>query len=323
MNHAEKSSNLRFPDFIIAGAMKSGTTSLHNILSNHSEIFIPEREIHFFDIDDISQHPDFFIFSNGNWHYPQFRKNYVEYLNWYGALFSTAHGSQIIGEDSTTYLASVKAPERISKLIPNVKIIIMLRDPASRTYSHYWHLLRTGRAIHNFEDTLRIMPGNLIERSLYKNQIEIYLKYFPRENICFILFEEFIQNLQGFTNKVCQFLDVTPDEINIDQIKTHYNPSRIPRYPILQIWQNRLLKISTHPSYLDHLLDVPGEREKESKRMLRFMEWSHRKINKLSKSKPPPMNSATRKFLNQYFSQENDGLNEIIGRQTDAYWYFD
>jgi len=299
---SDKETNWRFPNFIIAGAMKCGTTSLHKILSFHPELFIPEREIHFFDIDDINQHPDFFMFSNGNWYYPQLVGNFDKYLRWYATFFSTALQTQVIGEDSTTYLASAKAPERIARLIPNVKIIIMLRDPASRTYSHYWHLLRTGRAIHTFEDSLRIMPGTLIHRSLYKKQIERYLKYFPQKNICFILFEEFIQNIQGIINEVCQYLNITANKININQIKTRYNPTKLPRYPTLQLWRNRLLKISTHPTYLDHLIDVPNEGESDVNKFVKLMDRLHRKINSQKKGKPPLMNPATRKFLNQYFS---------------------
>lgn len=229
----------------------------------------------------------------------------------------------MIGEDSTTYLASAKAPERIAKLIPNVKIIIMLRDLASRSYSHYWHLLRTGRAIHTFEDSLRIVPGNLIQRSLYKKQIERYLNYFPRKNICFINFEEFIQNIQGSINDVCKFLNITTNRININQTKTHYNPVKLPRYPILQLWRNRLLKISTHPTYLDHLLDVPNEGESDSISLGKFLDRLHGKINSQKKGKPQQMNPVTRKFLNQYFSQENDGLNELISKDIDAFWYLD
>jgi hypothetical protein len=204
MNNLKNNKKHQFPDFIIVGAMKSGTTSLHNILASHPDIYIPQREIHFFDIDDITQHPDFFFFSDGKWYYPDLEKNSEKYLEWYGSFFSNAKVTQKIGEDSTTYLASNKAPARIVNLLPKVKIIIMLRDPASRTYSHYWHLVRTGRGIHTFEDSLRIMPGTLIQRSLYKDQIQRYLGYFPQENIHFILFEEFIQEINGCVYDTCK-----------------------------------------------------------------------------------------------------------------------
>ena len=57
--------NAFLPDFIIAGAMKSGTTTLHNILNEHPDVFIPDSEIHFFDMDDVIEHPEFNYFING------------------------------------------------------------------------------------------------------------------------------------------------------------------------------------------------------------------------------------------------------------------
>ncbi|UCD43245.1 MAG: sulfotransferase [Chloroflexota bacterium] len=323
MSSEGNDTNLRFPDFIIAGAMKCGTTSLHNILSTHPKIFIPDREIHFFDIDDLSQHPDFFMYSNGAWYYPNLENDFEKYLNWYGAFFSSKDGTYVIGEDSTTYLASQKAPERIRRLIPNVKIIIMLRDPATRTYSHYWHLLRTGRATYSFEDSLTLMAGNLIQRSLYKKQIQNYLNYFDRENIYFIIFEDFIQNIQRVVDEVCKFLNVSTNSIDIRQTKTHYNPTRLPRYPNLQIFRNRIMKISTHPTYFSHLVDIPDDGEFNNKRLLRVLDKLHQKINPHNEENPPSMNPATRNFLNEYFFRENYGLDNLINRDTNSYWYFE
>lgn len=60
---------MTLPDFIICGAMKSGTTTVHGILNRHPQIFIPDPEIHFFDIDDVLQHPDYFCFQ-GEWYWP-------------------------------------------------------------------------------------------------------------------------------------------------------------------------------------------------------------------------------------------------------------
>lgn len=323
MSFEEIETNGRYPDFIIVGAMKSGTTSLHNILSSHPGIYIPEQEIHFFDIDDFIQHPDFFLYSSGKWYYPQLQQELEKYLSWYKSFFSTAKDVQIIGEDSTTYLASSNAPKRIVNLIPDVKIIIMLRDPASRTYSHYWHLLRTGRAIYNFEDSLRLMPGTLIQRSLYKKQVENYLNYFSRQNINFILFEEFIQKIQKTVDDACNFLDLSPNSINIDQFNTHYNPARIPKFPTIQIWRNRLFKNFTHPSYSEHLIDYPDEGKSTSKSITSFIDRLHGRINSQKKDKPPAMRSETRQFLNEYFFLENDGLDKLIGKDINTVWYLD
>ena len=249
----------RFPDFIIAGAMKCGTTSLHKILNYHPDIFIPDREIHFFDIDDMKQHPDFFQNYGGDWFYPSFNKNLPKYLDWYANFFAAAEPGQLIGEDSTTYIASDKAAERIAKLNPDVKLIIMLRDPATRTYSHYWHIVRSGRALWSFEKMLQIMPDNLIQRSLYKKQINDFLNHFPRDNMHFVLLENFARNPLKEVEKVCRFIGVNPRLINLDSITTHGNPAKIPKNLSLQLWRNRLMRLKARKIYLQHLIDLPNQ----------------------------------------------------------------
>lgn len=312
-----------FPDFIIAGAMKCGTKSLHNILSNHPDIFIPEQEIHFFNIDDISQHPDFFIYHKNQWYFPHLKNNKEMYLKWYSSFFSGAMKGQKIGEDSTTYLASEKAPERISNLLPNTKVIIMLRDPASRAYSHYWHLVRTGRAIFNFEDSLQIMSENLLHRSLYKKQIDNFLNYIPRERIKFIIFEEFIRNIKSFIEDVCDYLNLQSDAIDINKINTHHNPARIPLHISIQLWRNRIFRSQANLLYLRRLVEVPNANDIGYNYSARIIDKLHSLINPLIIAQPPQMKQVTRKFLNQYFSMENDGLNELINKNTNAYWYND
>ena len=124
-------------DFVIFGAMKSGTSSLHRTLDAHPDVFIPNVEVHYFDIDDIFQHPDFFVHTPGTWHIPRFGPP-DSYRRWYDAFFEEAKAHQLVGEDSTTYLASAEAARRLAVASPSVRIIVMLRDPASRCYSQYW-----------------------------------------------------------------------------------------------------------------------------------------------------------------------------------------
>ena len=94
------------PDFIIGGAMKSGTTSLHQILDKHPEVFMSHGEIGFFDIDNIIEHPDFSFFDKKNKWNTQRIENGPELLwSWYYKKFEASNG-QLKGEDSTTYLAS-------------------------------------------------------------------------------------------------------------------------------------------------------------------------------------------------------------------------
>lgn len=310
------------PDFIIAGAMKCGTTSMRYILDNHPKIFMPDTEVWFYDVDDHFQHPDLFLYNGREWFYPRYPIDSNEYVGWYKSLYEKAGEDQLKGEDSSSYLASEMAAERIAQMNPDTKIILMLRDPASRTYSHYWHQLRAGKVFWNFENTLRIMPRNLIQRSLYTIQVERFLRFIPRENILFVLFEEFIQNKQGTFEEVCRFLGLSTEDLDLDKMETHYNPAEVPKYITLQIWRNRLLrrKIKTI-YYYGRLLDSPDYQDPPEGILFRIVNRVHRAINPVRETKPPKMKIETRRFLNSYFSLQNKGFGELIGKDVDSHWY--
>lgn len=313
--------NIRLPDFIIAGAMKCGTTTLRHILSAHPDIFIPTRELFFFDIDDFQQHSDFFVHEDNRWWDKDYEGNLDKYLAWYRSFFEGAEKGQLVGEDSTTYIASTKAPERIRKLLPDIKIILMFRDPASRSYSHYWHRFRTGRVVCSFEDSLRFSPENIIERSLYKKQVERFLSFFPKENILFILFEEFFSDLSNSVEQVCDFLGI-PMDIDIESANIHANPARIPRNITVQLWRNRLLRGFAERRFIERLPDMPLSQQKGLRFHLgKLLSGLHRYANPVRTARPPSMRPETRRFLNEYFARENDGLAELIDKDVERHWY--
>ncbi len=106
----------RYPDFIIGGAPKCGTTSLHFILDQHPKIGLPEDEIHYFDADDPITHPDFFHDKDGELVYYDNSQENTAFLSAYAARFAPFQDLHLIGEDSTTYLFSQVAPHRIKAL---------------------------------------------------------------------------------------------------------------------------------------------------------------------------------------------------------------
>ena len=310
----------RIPDFIIAGAMKCGTTSMHRILNSHPNIFVPKKEINFFDLDDLIQHPDFFFFNNRRWHYPSFTKNNAEYWDWYSTFFAGATEEQVLGEDSTCYLASEVAPERISKVAKEIKIIIMLRDPTDRAYSQYWHLVRTGRATLSFEETLQIEPASVLTRSLYEKQVRNYLRFIPRERIYFVIFEEFIRNIPGTTRKVCDFLGVDGNLIDFSQTQSHANAGRWPKYTNLQLWRNRVLRQRAKFIYQHRLIDVPDGNGRAAV-MVRFADKIHSALNPFVKDQQTKMRRDTRAMLDDYFSTQNAGLSKLVDIEVDEKWY--
>ena len=110
INHWIAPQDLRLPDFIICGAMKCGTTTVHEILNSHPAIGIPNAEINFFDIDDTLEHSDFLFHAEGRWFFPDISENNRAYWKWYSRFFSEIPDVCLIGEDSTCYLASSIAP---------------------------------------------------------------------------------------------------------------------------------------------------------------------------------------------------------------------
>jgi hypothetical protein len=310
--------NAQLPDFIIGGAMKSGTSSLHVILDQHPDIYIPASEVHFFCIDDIVQHPEFFDSAIG---FPDFERDLDENLEWYASFFEAADRDQLIGEDSTVYLASPKAPKRIKDLLPDVKLLFMLRHPVNRTYSHYWHRVRMGRAVYRFEDELRFGSSALHQRSFYARQLQRYFDLFPRGQIKVILFERFVQETQKVVDEVCSFLGLTTT-VDLATANPHANASRVPRLHWLQLILNYVSQ-GLWDRYSNHL---PGSPETpgaplQSTRILRSLAYRLRHWN-LQKSSYPPMNEETCEQLAAIYARENQGLQDILEIDLREYWPF-
>lgn len=312
--------NTALPDFIIAGAMKCGTTTLHNILNEHPDVFIPDSEIHFFDMDDIIEHPEFNFYQNNNWIHPDINNDYHKYWQWYSEFFAEAEENMIIGEDSTGYLASKYAPKRIAQQKKNIKIIIILRNPIDRAYSHYWHNLRAGRLSHTFENTIRYYPNTILRRSCYFEQLSRYYKYFPDKDLKVIIFEDFIKNKKQYIKDICTFINVTHDQIPEKSIDKHSNKARMPLFPKMQLISNKLNRDAGNWLYRGHFPFYQKKIEKR-KTLPRLIRNLHNSLNPKIDKKPPKMNPDTRRFLKEYFLKELAGIEKLIGDKALRIWF--
>lgn len=305
------------PSFIIGGAAKSGTSTLHHLLNRSPDVFIPDHELYLFSIDDIQQHPEFFVDSSGQWVTRDFDANREEYLAWYESFFSGAPPDAVLGEDSTSYLPSARAARRIRLLIPQVKLIFLLRDPAPRTYSQYWHDLRVGRVVDGFEETLRHAPGTLLQRSMYVEQVQTYRGQFPRGQLLFLLFEELVRDPTATLREVTEFLGIPMPPATDTDTEVHRNPARVPRSMRLQLWRNRLLRGRTAARFQAHLPGSAGSPPAHE----RLVSGRWAKLNLRQDRQPPPMRAATHRFLDDLFRHESAGLSELIGRDVSQHWY--
>jgi hypothetical protein len=131
-------SELRLPDFVVIGAQKAGTTSLHAALAQHPQVFLPTtKELHYF--------------SSG----------FDQPLASYGAHFGPAKAEQVCGEATPYYLFHPAAPQRLAACLPKARLIVLLRDPVARSLSHYFHAIRRGNETLPLEAALAAEPERL------------------------------------------------------------------------------------------------------------------------------------------------------------------
>jgi hypothetical protein len=319
MNWNSKEEN-NLPDFIIGGAMKSGTTSLHQILEQHPDVFIPERELHFFDIDNIIQHPDFNFYNPASqtWQYQSMSQQSDKLWDWYHSFYRSSK-ELVKGEVSSTYLASPMVPERISKQKKPIKFVFSLRHPTSRAYSNYWHLVKTGRTSHTFEELLRINPDHVLSRSLYKEQLEPYYKKLGQARIKTICFEGFIANPTQTIQELCHFLNIVFDKIPANSLSIHAHQSRVSSNIKLQLLRNKLLSKSATLQYINSLPISPKKISISfSSKVINKL---HDIINPANRTELPKMHSSTKSFLDEYFYDRLNGINELIGFDILEEWF--
>ncbi|MCS3937073.1 hypothetical protein GGP80_003081 [Salinibacter ruber] len=196
---------MAFPDFLIIGAQKAGTSWLCAKLREHPDLYLPpSEEVHFFDR-------------------PQ---NFKRGARWYASVFNQAPGQVLVGEKTPDYFWPAvaeehlpkKAPHRIYELLPDAKLIVSLRDPVRRAVSAVRHHLGHGNLspLKNLDDLLLEAlekksedPFGIVEMGHYDDHLESYYDHFDSEQILVLLFEEDIVDYpeQGL-RKVHRFLDV-------------------------------------------------------------------------------------------------------------------
>jgi hypothetical protein len=226
---------MTLPNLLIIGAAKSGTTSLYMYLEQHPEIFMsPVKEPHFFSYDAQSK-----MTKGPKDTIPTAITDIEKYKN----LFINVNNKKIIGEASPTYIYREEAPERIYNLIPEVKIIAILRDPSERAFSAYMHLIRDQRETTNsFSEALeleefRIKQGwgpiwHYKRAGLYYQQLSNYFQLFKRDQIRVILHEDLQHKREEVLKDIFNFLEI--DTGFTPEISIKYNASGIPKNKILQ-----------------------------------------------------------------------------------------
>jgi hypothetical protein len=182
----------RLPTFLVIGAMKAGTTSLWHQLRVHPQVFMPEvKELHYF--------------SN--------TARLARGLDWYRGQFELAGEDAVaIGEASTNYTKYPRltgTPGRIAGVIPDVRLVYLVRDPFSRMRSHYLHVVHGHGETRSFPVAVREDPEYL-DISRYRTQIDQYLEHFDPSQLLVITAEDLRRDGATTVNRVLEFVGAPP-----------------------------------------------------------------------------------------------------------------
>lgn len=218
------------PNFLIIGTAKAGTTALYQHLKQHPQIYMsPVKEPAFFATED----------EKLNVCSPSGKSSYLfSSIEAYQELFRGASNEKAIGEASTVYLYSSKAAERIKRCIPDVKLIVILRNPVERAYAQFLHSCREGfEPLADFAQALQEEESRISnkwrtvfhykQRGFYYLHLKRYLNIFEPSQIQIYLYEDFNANPDSVIQDVFSFLGV--DDTFSPDLSLRYNVSGIPK----------------------------------------------------------------------------------------------
>lgn len=176
-------------DLFHVGPQKAATTWVYQCLVEHNEVAcLPTDTVHYYDM----------FYHKG----PQ----------WYADHFEEANG-RVCFDSTTTYIRSPWAARRIASDNPDAKIMMCLRNPIDRAFSHYWHEKKKGKYNFDFSEVLENYDlfSSWVEPGFYAEHIERFLQHFPREQVRCLRFEKLKKDPEAFLRDVLVFADVNPD----------------------------------------------------------------------------------------------------------------
>jgi Sulfotransferase family len=296
-----------FPNFLLIGAAKCGTTSLHAYLSQHPQVFM-----------SVPKEPHFMAFGEGGLADVRgptttMKDRAVVTREAYEALFERSAGARAIGEASVSSLAYERACARIRRYCPEARLLVVLRQPADQMYSSFcfnrWLLREPLKSLpHALHDEQRrrelgwLHSLQYSRASNYQAQLERYVDAFPREQIHVFLYDDLVADAAGFMRRVYAAVGVDPSfQAAIDK---RVNVTKSPRNTALH-W----------------LVTQPNGLRAMAKRVLprRLRTWVGRWVGKYNHIRPAPFDPHVRAELTRLHRPNILRLQTMIGRDL-SHW---
>ena len=304
-----KNKNYNLPDFLIVGAAKSGTTSLHYNLGDRDDVCFPKVK-----------EPHFFAFYNDQ---PEFKSpeklpTVVSNIDAYVKLFKRKKENAIVGDASPSSLYyHHKAIKNIKALYgedsKNIKIVIILRNPVDRAWSQYWHFRKNSNEDKSFLEAIdkKTIQSRLEQNwnifydyigfGMYSDQIKAYQEHFNAVKV--FLFEDLKNDPKTLMDDFCEFIEIEPQEI-ISQ--RQYNPSGLPKKDLY----GRLWKLNTGVKVLKPLKRILPYKFRKA--------LSNRILEKALERQVMP--DEIRRQLESIYKQEIEQLYDILKREEIKTW---
>ncbi|MEN8140595.1 MAG: sulfotransferase domain-containing protein [Thermodesulfobacteriota bacterium] len=270
------------PDFIIIGAMKCATSTLHDQLAAHASFFMSSpKEPNFFSDDQV----------------------YEKGLGWYESLFAEAGPDQLRGESSTHYTKLPIYPQALPRLVDYcsgaMKCIYVMRQPVERLISHYIHEWTQGVYSCEINQAVKRYP-EMVEYGCYYRQLQPYLAMFGRESVLPMFAERLRADPRGELQRVFDFLGVAEEPpVWRDDIRSNISAERLRHCP----WRDALVDNSLL-AWLRRTL-VPKELRKRVRQL-----WTM--------DERPQLSKGIRREVEEVFNRDLEDLGLKLGLDLDC-----
>lgn len=300
------------PNFLIIGAPRCGTTYLAENLATHPDAFIASgedqdvaRDIHFFDPNT-----------------PEGRKNQKKGKQWYYELFSGSENITAVGEKTADYLVDPDAPDLIACELDNPALIVMIRDPVERAWSHFCHSRHRLPPLTRFSDIVRsgqdIADVPILYSGLYARLLEPYFEHFGKENILILIKEDFDRNAATELARVCSFLGIAPD-YSFPHLSTYINAGSPNHLSSIVARIGRLVK-NLFPRAYRWLVKGPFSRLVRVFILILRGKNNKHHMNSLTSSQSP-LDTDIQQKLREYYRSDVHNLSTLLERNLDTLWW--
>jgi hypothetical protein len=293
----------RLPDFVILGAQKAGSTSLHEALRRHASVYMPRFETPFFED-------------------PFYDAGKLDNL---AALLSGAGPDRLVGIKRPDYLGRPECPARLAQHIPNARLIAVLRDPVARAISAYFWYMQVGiiPVAPPNQGLAALLDGRLqaqypkadeiLNYGLYGRQLERYLSHFAPQQLKVVTSDALREQPSRVLGEICDFLGIEEDAMNTVATQRVAKPSV---YGSVRL---RWLALANRLFFYDYSQDDSGRvvlAQKQSRvariafyGMIAVDRWG---LARLFSAEKPALNPALRQQLRDWYAEDGRKLAQLL-----------